>query len=222
MKVKKILFDENTPDDIIKEYIEMGFKPYLLSRRKIKRGDKKVWNRLKKLNMNPDTDLKFRNDGGYCGIVNEEDPVYTFLKECGEPISKYKIIRKKPIEDIYKENNDLYLANEDFRKIEEEMKNGVDLKFVTVKIVYTYELRDEFKGENKIIGTTRDFCRDIISLNRAWTLDEIKSIDTKHLSRMGLPNDVFVYTGGWYRRPGTTDSRPFCRHQWVSNVVIEN
>jgi hypothetical protein len=75
------------------------------------------------------------------------------------------------------------------------------------EVRYTYELRDGIDGA-KIIPTTRDFCREVIELDRAYTREEIDTIS----SRVGW--DVWFERGGWYHNPQTGQNTPFCRHIW--------
>jgi hypothetical protein len=75
------------------------------------------------------------------------------------------------------------------------------------EVRYTYELRNGIEGPN-IINTTRDFCRELIELGRAYTREEIDTIS----SRVG--RDVWFERGGWYHNPNTDQNTPFCRHIW--------
>lgn len=210
---KKVLVSEDTPDDVIIEYIKSGFKPHVLSKRKIKKKDKKTWNKLKSLGLNPDMDLKFGDvkslhmKYGYDAIITDDNPLITMLENMGRPLSDYKVLKSFGV------SNKEEATNIDLSDIE--------LKFITIKTVYTYELRPEFSSQGDVIEGTRDFCRRMIGLNKSWTLDEIESISGQHLTKMGLPDDVFTFTGGFYRFPGTTNTTPFCRHFWKANVVIE-
>jgi hypothetical protein len=212
---KKVLISEDTSDEVILDYIKSGFKPHILSKRKIRRRDKKVYNRLKRLGLNSDIDLKFGdvktlyNEFKYDAIVTDDNPLIVMLESMGRPLSDYKVLKSVGVSSLEEATKSL------------ELVKDIDLRFITVKTVFTYELRPEFSGQGEVIPTTRDFCRRIIGLNKAWTIDEIQSISGEHLKKMGLPDDVFTFTGGFYRRPGTTESTPFCRHQWQSKIVIE-
>jgi len=213
--MKKVLLTEDTSDEVILDYIKSGFKPHILSKRKIRKKDKKTYNRLKRLGLNSDIDLKFgdikslHSQFNYDAIVTDDNPLIVMLENMGKPLSDYKILKSVPVTN-----------REEAEKSFELMKD-IDLKFITVKTVFTYELRPEFSGESELIPTSRDFCRRMIGLNKAWTIEEISSISGEHLRKMGLPDDVFTFTGGFYRRPGTTDSTPFCRHQFTAKIVIE-
>ena len=79
------------------------------------------------------------------------------------------------------------------------------------EVVYTYR---EIPGIPAVLTQSRDFCKRLISLNRKYTRDEINSIS------MRVNRDVWIYRGGWYTNPKTGSSTPWCRHEWVQQLVI--
>ena len=83
-------------------------------------------------------------------------------------------------------------------------------KTIDIELRYSYEKRPGVGGSN-VMPTTRDFCRNIISQNKLWTMEEITALS----ARFGY--DVFNHTGGFWNRGGK--AVPHCRHQWVQNVV---
>lgn len=85
-----------------------------------------------------------------------------------------------------------------------------------MSIVYSYEVRPEL-GEAEVIDGTRDFCRELIRLNRVYTRAEIDSIPSPN---QGEPNSsVWYYKGGWYNTG--TKSVPYCRHYWKQQIIFE-
>jgi hypothetical protein len=212
---KKVLVSEDTSDEVILDYIKSGFKPHILSKRKVRRKDRKTYNRLKRLGLSEDIDLKFgsikdlHSQFKYDAIVTEDNPLIVMLENMGRPLSDYKVLKSVPVTSLDEATKSL------------ELMKDVDLKFITIKTVFTYELRPEFSGESELILTSRDFCRRIIGLNKAWSIEEIASISGEHLRKMNLPDDVFTFTGGYYRQKGTTNTSPWCRHVWSSKIVIE-
>lgn len=80
------------------------------------------------------------------------------------------------------------------------------------EVRYTYELRQGIEGD-KVIPTTRDFCRELIALNRAYTREEIDKIGD------AVGWNVFQLRGGWYHNPKTNQTTPFCRHAWQFILV---
>jgi len=93
----------------------------------------------------------------------------------------------------------------------EKGEQQVEISDSTIKVLYSYEVRPELGAE--IIDTTRDFCRELIELDKLYTRQEIDSI-TAITGR-----DVWRYRGGWYTNPNTDKTTPSCRHQWVQQVV---
>ena len=90
-----------------------------------------------------------------------------------------------------------------------------------LQILYSYEKRPGVEGADAI-PTTRDFCRELIRLDRVYTRQEIDEIGDVAFNEGLVPfNDVWRHRGGWYRRPGTDSSVPFCRHEWRQNLVFE-
>lgn len=78
-------------------------------------------------------------------------------------------------------------------------------------IRYSYEWRTGFN--NSDLGTSREFCKRLIALNRLYSRADIESIS----ARLGY--SVFDRRGGWWTKPDGVHS-PSCRHVWKSQVVI--
>jgi len=88
-----------------------------------------------------------------------------------------------------------------------------------MKIMYSYEVKPGYEeganGERgEIISTTRDFCRELITLNRLYTREEIDQISAI------IGTDVWRYRGGWYHNPNTNKNEPSCRHEWSQNLTF--
>jgi hypothetical protein len=82
---------------------------------------------------------------------------------------------------------------------------------IALEVRYSYEVKS---GMGKaIIETTRDFCRDMIELDRLYTRAEIEKLSAE------IGTDVWRYRGGWYTNPGTGRTTPSCRHEWRQNIV---
>jgi hypothetical protein len=82
-----------------------------------------------------------------------------------------------------------------------------------VETVYEYAKRPEASGKTKL-DTTRPFCQKLIDANKFYTLEDIQSI-----SRV-LNYDVFIHTGGFWRKKGTEETEPHCRHYWKQKSVV--
>ena len=62
---------------------------------------------------------------------------------------------------------------------------------------------------------SRQFCERLMSLNRLYTKDEINTISGR------VDRDVWRYRGGWYTNPDTQASTPWCRHEWIQQLVVK-
>jgi len=81
-----------------------------------------------------------------------------------------------------------------------------------LSILYSYELRPEVPGP-EAIPTSRDFCVELLQLNRVYTREEIDQISTIE------GRNVWTFRGGWMTIKGTDTHIPFCRHEWRQNLV---
>lgn len=214
-RVKKVIFNEDFNEDDVITYKNLGFKVYIRSARKIKKKDKKVWNKLKSAGLTEDhlvfgelkdLDKRYNFDLHMTG----QDPILEALLLRAKPESSGKVIKTYPVNSIA-----------EAEQLESEVLNSIDLKFVTVRIVYTY---DEIPGIPKAKSGSRPFCTQLMSNRREYTLDDIKALPNGHLKEMfkdyGLEPDVFLYRGGFYRLPGTLNTTPWCRHQWTAKVKV--
>lgn len=62
---------------------------------------------------------------------------------------------------------------------------------------------------------SRQFCERLLGLNRLYTKDEINTISGR------VDRDVWRYRGGWYTNPDTQVSTPWCRHEWIQQLVVK-
>lgn len=87
----------------------------------------------------------------------------------------------------------------------------VDVPAERFEVVYTYR---EIPGIPPVMTQSRAFCQRLIGLNRKYTREEINTIS------MRVDRDVWRYRGGWYHNPDTGANTPWCRHEWVQQLVI--
>jgi hypothetical protein len=81
-----------------------------------------------------------------------------------------------------------------------------------LRIEYTYEVKPRY-GE-KVIPSTRPFCRELIRLNRSYSIEDINTISAQ------FEMDVWRYRGGWFHNPETNNNEPSCRHFWQQNIIF--
>ncbi len=79
-----------------------------------------------------------------------------------------------------------------------------------LRVVYTYEER---KDAPPLLTQSRPFCKKMMSLNRAYTRQEIDRISSI------IGRDVWLYRGGWYHNWQTGQNEPACRHEWRQHIV---
>lgn len=215
MKVKKVLFDEDFNEDDVATYKKLGFKILVRSKRKLKRKDKKVWNKLKSVGLSEDHLVfgeveQLHKKYNFDLLMTGQDPVLEQLKVIGQDYSTRKTIKSFTVNSMAEAIN-----------LEKTEINNVELKFITVRAVYFYRERPDVAPATK--SGSRPFCKELMSQrDRGYSLLEIQSLPTEHLVDMGLPPDVFLYRGGFYTLPGGVrgvDTTPFCRHEWKLEII---
>jgi len=99
----------------------------------------------------------------------------------------------------------------------ERVAKAIDVPEFEVR--YKYELRPD-APPLKEGGRSRDFCRKMVAKKKLYTKKEIDVLrnDMKS-SPIADITDVWLARGGWYRRPNTDVSIPYCRHQWKQKIV---
>jgi DNA-binding MarR family transcriptional regulator len=82
------------------------------------------------------------------------------------------------------------------------------------KVLYSYEERKNVPAAQ---SGSRPLCEKLYKDGNSllFTREEIQNISSQ------LGYSVFQLCGGWYRNPNTGRTTPYCRHEWVRNVVIE-
>ena len=120
----------------------------------------------------------------------------------------------KTILDDIKELQDSGLLNE----TTPTEKGRAELPKQGVEIRYRYALRSD-APPLKSGGESRPFCKALMRASRLYTREEIDTLSTRYSAQQGRSINVWLMRGGWYRRPKTTRSVPFCRHIWQSVIV---
>lgn len=86
---------------------------------------------------------------------------------------------------------------------------------VTLSIGYRYVERAEAAP---LKTESRDFCQKMLaaSVGKYWTNAQIQSIG------VSVNRNVWQRQGGFYTRPNTNTTTPYCRHSWEQIVVQKN
>lgn len=89
--------------------------------------------------------------------------------------------------------------------------DNLDIPISRFEVRYTYRTRPNVPNP---ITQSREFCVKLIELNRSYSRQDIDTISTR------VDRDVWKYRGGWYTNPDTGATTPFCRHEWIQQLVI--
>ena len=89
--------------------------------------------------------------------------------------------------------------------------DNVEIPVSRFQVRYTYRTRPNVPDP---ITQSRAFCVKLIELNRSYSRQDIDTISTR------VDRDVWKYRGGWYTNPDTGATTPFCRHEWIQQLVI--
>lgn len=88
-----------------------------------------------------------------------------------------------------------------------EAQEGVKAKTREYRVMYSYEGPKDSKN--------RPFCAKMMDLDRYYPRTDIEAISRR------LGYSVFDRRGGFYTKPGTNDTTPYCRHRWESHLVLK-
>ena len=86
-------------------------------------------------------------------------------------------------------------------------------------IVYKYVERPD-APPLKEGGKSRDFCKKMMAKKKLYSKKEIDVL-RNDMKSSGIADvtDVWLSRGGWYRKPNTDVSVPYCRHIWKQVIV---
>ena len=146
------------------------------------------------------------------GLLHEGNDFDTIQKNINVPASKLSEMIKN-------------LRSEGYLKGLKATDSGIRLLAsndkVTLSIVYSYELRPD-APPLRPGGESRDFCQQMIELNRVYTRGEIEQVGVAAKGSGLVENaDVWLYRGGWYHNPETGKNSPSCRHYWQQNIILD-
>jgi len=94
----------------------------------------------------------------------------------------------------------------------DSLLKDLEIEIAEFEVRYTYQTRNDVPP---VQTESREFCTKLLSLNRSYTRQDIDSISTR------VSRNVWNYRGGWYTNPDTQKTTPWCRHEWVQQLVIK-
>ena len=104
------------------------------------------------------------------------------------------------------------IKNGELSALAERLIASADGEIPTFEIRYTYQVRSDVPEAK---SGSREFCTQLMTLNRAYTREEINTISER------VDRDVWIYKGGFYTNPDTQVTTPWCRHLWFQSIVTK-
>lgn len=130
-------------------------------------------------------------------------------------IAKELNIKESKINDVIKELTIAgYIDKGGITPLGDKILPPSDAVVSDISVMYAYA-KDPTAPGALLIPTSREFCKDLVNMNKLFTRDEIEQISNEE------DYSVFLFRGGWYHNPDTGDTTPYCRHQWQSVIVTE-
>ena len=163
--------------------------------------------------------------------MSKEDTENLIIEEfsrIGEDRELFEVISSKPFtfeSDVKLLESELQCFADDLPENEDDLTNKElkplqipkitkkeekEVKENKIEIRYSYELRHNAPA---LKGRSREFCSNLINLDRLYTRLEIQGMTND------LGTNVWLYKGGWYSNPNTAAPTPQCRHIWKQNIV---
>jgi hypothetical protein len=140
--------------------------------------------------------LKLIGDGEDSnGIAKALDTNIEDIAKSMAKLMKWEVITKGEVTDLGK-----------------SLVREVDIPIERFEVRYGYRTRLDVPPAK---SGSRQFCERLLGLNRLYTKDEINTISGR------VDRDVWKYRGGWYTNPDTQVSTPWCRHEWIQQLVVK-
>jgi hypothetical protein len=167
--------------------------------------------------VNGKHDQIFATIGEISAELNDFDKSVLKLLKDGEESSSIAKALKSTIKEIAQSiakmiTYDLYVKGQ-VSDLGNRLINESDPGIDRFEVRYTYKTRTDVPVAE---SGSREFCEKLLQLNRLYSRQDIDTISTR------VDRNVWNYRGGWYTNPDTGKSTPFCRHEWIQQLVIKN
>ena len=167
--------------------------------------------------VNGKHDQIFATIGEISAELNDFDKSVLKLLNDGEESSSIAKALKSSIKEIAQSiakmiTYDLYVKGQ-VSDLGNRLLNESDPGIDRFEVRYTYRTRTDVPAAK---SGSREFCEKLLQLNRLYSRDDINTISNR------VDRNVWNYRGGWYTNPDTQVSTPFCRHEWIQQLVIKN
>ena len=150
--------------------------------------------------------------------TNHVDDEIGYFAEYGDPANNFDTLMTitipwdTPMHEVFKKHDEIF-ATIGQVNVGGEGSKGLGKTDGGSQFEVRYSYR-QIPGIPPVKTQSRAFCVKLIELNRLYTRQEIETISIK------LGRDVWRYRGGWYTNPDTGKTTPYCRHEWVQQLVI--
>jgi hypothetical protein len=94
----------------------------------------------------------------------------------------------------------------------DSLLKDVKIEIADFEVRYSYQTRNDVPA---VKTESREFCLKLISLNRSYSRQDIDSISSQ------VDRNVWTYKGGYYTNPDTQKTSPWCRHEWIQQLVVK-
>lgn len=94
----------------------------------------------------------------------------------------------------------------------ESLLEEIEIPITEFEVRYSYRTRTDVPP---VKTESRKFCLKLIELNRSYSRQDIDSISNR------VDRNVWNYRGGWYTNPDTGKTTPWCRHEWIQQLVVK-
>ena len=94
----------------------------------------------------------------------------------------------------------------------DSLLEDIQIEIAEFEVRYSYRTRTDVPA---VKTESREFCLKLLSLNRSYSRQDIDSISTR------VDRNVWTYKGGWYTNPDTQKTSPWCRHEWIQQLVVK-
>lgn len=146
------------------------------------------------------------NDRAILGLLNNGEDSNAIAEATGLAIKDVAL-------SIARLNDWGLIKNGELSALADRLIASADGEIPTFEIRYSYQVRSDVPEAK---SGSREFCTQLISLNKMFTRDEINTISER------VDRDVWKYRGGFYTNPDTQATTPWCRHLWFQSIVVKN
>lgn len=161
-------------------------------------------------------DLMFETIGEIKIQIKDFDKNVLSLLQKGEDSTSIAKALNTNIEAVAKSINQLstweLYQKGNTTQLGESLLEEIEIPITEFEVRYSYRTRTDVPP---VKTESREFCLKLIELNRSYSRQDIDSISNR------VDRNVWNYRGGWYTNPDTGKTTPYCRHEWIQQLVIK-